>query len=168
MCWAYCAVPATCLPHDCPASKWQAADTGNYVSQPAVTISVLTQQEADEYLAEAARILKGSQNVHITGATGTNAGKVNGMYKPTEEMCGNVTMYVKVRNDDRWLEYKTTTKSWQVKSTTHKGTDSCRAYCSVPAKCLPQECPKSMWRVQDGGKLNLQPTITISVINQKK
>ena len=77
-------------------------------------------------------------------------------------------VYAKLGDGDRWLEYNASIKRWECKSTAHKGTDSCRAYCSVPAKCLPQECPTSMWRVQDGGKLNLQPTITISVINHKK
>ena len=153
---ALCYVPAKCLPEECPVGQWQMYANGKIVPLPAITISVVTPQEADAYLAEvqkeASRLVKGSNNVTIAGATGKYADDINGIYKPTEEFCGNATVYVKVENGDMWLEYRASLKQWQVKITCRKGTDGSTAYCAVPAKCLPEECPKGHWYVYDGIK----------------
>ena len=164
-CSAYCKVPAKCLPQECPVAKWQVVMDGNYVYQPAVTISVLTQQEVEAYLAElereAARLVNGSQHVRITGAA-----IVNGVYKPTEEMNDNVTVYAKVGDRDRWLVYNASYKDWNVQTTASKGTAACSVYCKVPDKCLPQNCPTGKWYVTPGSQL--QPAMTISVVTQEE
>ena len=168
-CISYCAVPVKCLPEDCPAGRWYVYDGTKIDPQPAVTISVVTQKEIEAYLAElkreAARVVKGSQHVRINGATGPAAGLINGIYKPTQECCSNVTVYRKVDDVDMWLEYRAATMSWQVKDTAAKGKDGCMAFCAVPTKCLPEKCPAGQWKVNDGSKLAPQPAVTIK---QKK
>ena len=167
-CTAYCVVPVKCLPQDCPPGQWRVYDGDTWGPQPAVTISVVTQKEVEAYLAElkseAVRLVKGSQHVRITGATGSKAGNINGMYKPTQELRDNVTVYVKVEDGDMWLEYHAVTRKWQVKTTAGKGEDGGWAYCAVPVKCLPEKCPAGQWQVGDGTKFDPQPAITISVV----
>ena len=168
--WAHCAVPTKCLPQDCPARKWQVFNGTVVVRQPTVTISsVGTQEEVEAYRAhverEAARIVKGIEHVCITGATGPKADHINGEYKPTEEMCGNATVYVMVDDDDMWLEYRAAKKQWQVKTTAGKGKDGAWASCDVPVKCLPENCPLGKWLVDPGPDTPgfvLQSAVTIA------
>ena len=166
---AFCTVPAKCLPERSLPGRWLVYDGGKWVPQPAVAINIATQDEAGAYLAEvqreATRVVKGSQHVRITGATGSTAGDINGMYRPTQELCNNASVYAKVGNGDKWLEYNAIVKEWQVKETADKGTDDGIAYCTVPAKCLPEKCPAAQWQVYDGTKFDPQPAITIK---QKK
>ena len=137
---------------------------------------MLTEEEAEAFLAEveaevereAARVVKGSQQVRITGATGPRADLINGMYKPTEEMNDNVTVYVKVNDDHMWLVYNAFSKDWNVHTTADKGTGGNFANCKVPVKCLPQECPVGQWRVDDGGTHVPQSAVTISQFTQNE
>ena len=167
---ACCAGPVGCSPEGCPRGRWHVFDGSEWVLQPAITISVVTLDEVDAHRAqveeEAARVVKGSHNVRITGATGTHAGRINGMYRPTQELSGNVAMYVKVDDGEWWLQYRAGTMKWQVTSTAGKGTDKSLAYCAVPAKCLPDDCPRGNWQVIDDDKLfRPQPAVTVK---QKK
>ena len=66
-------------------------------------------------------MLKGSHNVSIIGATGESAGDINGMYKPTNELCGNVAVYAKIGNSNVWLEFLSANMTWQIKYTENKG-----------------------------------------------
>ena len=109
---------------------------------------------------DAALVVKGIHNVRITGATGPAADDVNGVYKPTEEMCDNATVYVKVGDDDKWLEYNASDKQWRVKLTRYKGTYNFWASCDVIGKCLPQDCPVGKWQVHDG-TWESQPAVTV-------
>ena len=74
----------------------------------------------------------------------------------------------------RWLEYRASLKQWQAKPSADKGTDTCTAYCTVPAKCLPQECPVGKWVVShDDGPDNTgtgftsQPEVVISILTSE-
>ena len=120
---AVCAVPAKCQPQNCPAAKWQIVVVDKLIPLPAITISVVDKEEVEAYRGkverEAARVMKVSHNVRITGATGTYAGYINGTFKPTEEMCDNATVYAKVDDPSKWLEYNASSQQWQVKSTSH-------------------------------------------------
>ena len=90
----------------------------------------IQQQQEDEEEREFRDPFKGT--VRIEGATGTNAGGINGMYEATAELSGDMPVYAKVGDRDVWLEYRTDRKQWQVKPTVSKGTDGTWAYCTVP------------------------------------
>ena len=171
-CLAYCPDIVKCLPEECPAGHWQIGVNAKMVSLPAIVITVVTLEEVEAYRAqveeESARVVKGSQIVTITGATGRCSSIVNGVYKPTDELCGNATVYVKVDDDDTWLVYRSSLEHWQVKSTDYKGTEDCWAFCSVPAKCLPEDCPTGQWEVADSTECGPQPSITISVVTPEE
>ena len=80
--YAVCDVPAKCLPQNCPVGKWEIVMCDKDIPLPAITIAVVTQQEVAAYRAEvereAARVVNGSHNVRITGATGDFADSING------------------------------------------------------------------------------------------
>ena len=89
------------------------------------------------------------------------------MYESTTELSGDMPVYIKVGDGDMWLEYHAAKKSWQVKSTTSKGTSRCLSACVVPDKCLPQECPVGQWQVYDGENWKCEPAVSINVANCK-
>ena len=130
---------------------------------------MVTQQEAEAYLAElekeAVRVVKGIHNVRIIGAVGAKHAIINGVYKPTEELCDNAIDYVRVDDSNRWLEYNASLNQWQVKPTSGKGKSGCYAYCPVSPKCLPQDCPEGFWRVHDSAdKWETQSLLAIAVV----
>ena len=173
--YASCTVPAKGLPQDCDARQWQVIAHGASAPQPGITITVVSDEEAQSYCLEieqeAAREVKGSQAVRIAGATGPNAGMIDGIYVPTDEKSANVTMYVKAGDRSMWLEYHSPHKEWQVKEAEDIGTNNKIAYGRVNAKALPQDCPLRRWRVDPGpdtSGFGSQPAITISVVSDEE
>ena len=145
-------------------------DRGNSNVVVGTRIDVNDETKSMAYLAEvereAARVMKGRQCVRIAGA---KAASINGMYKPTDELCGNATVYNKVGDHGKWLEYNADLMQWQLKPTTAKGTAICWANCTVPTKCLPQNCHIGLWQVSDhSATWGPQPAVTISVVSQKE
>ena len=167
-CGASCVVPVKRLPHQCPAGKWQTVVGTKFVPLSTITASLVGKEEVEAYREEqdreTARVVIGSHNVCVTGATGVKADLINGVYQPTEELCDNATVYVKMGNDNAWLEYNASTKCWQIEETEHKGTDLSWAYCAVPTKRLPQECPEGKWYVCDGSKFVTQRFVTVTLL----
>ena len=117
--YACCTVPTKCVPEACPEGQWEIIVGNQKIPQPAdIIISTITQKQVDDYLDEVEReidrVVKGSHNVRIAGATGTQAGIINGVYKPTEELSANVSVYVKTDDGNMWLEYRAQLHQWQV------------------------------------------------------
>ena len=132
---------------------------------------MVTQGVVEAYLvevkSEAARVVRGSQHVRIAGATGIIAGRINGVYKPTNELSDNVMVYNKVGDGDMWLVYRASMKHWMVQSIVQKGTDGGVAGCGVSAKCLPEDCPAGKWEVLCGlvsPTFEPQPTVIITKV----
>ena len=171
--YACCTVPAKCFPQDCPVGHWEVFVGDQQVPQPAdTTISVVTKEEAETHRIalerDSVRMVKGSHNVRITGATGTAAGLINGVYKPTEELSDNVTVYVKLEGGDMWLKYHARLHQWQVKTTDDKGSDRCHAYCTVSHKCFPQECPVGHWEgAVDDQQISMSAVIITSEVSDR-
>ena len=163
---ARCNVPARCLPEACPVGKWGLCAGFKMVHLPGMTVSLVSKDEVDAYheemKREATRVVRGSHNIRITGVTGTSAAHINGVYKPTNEMCGNATVYQKIAGGEIWLEYNASRKQWQVKETEHKNTVVSWAFCYDPMKCLPQECLTGKWYVLGESFLS-QRAVTISL-----
>jgi hypothetical protein len=59
-------------------------------------------------------------SVVIGGATGTNAGKVNGIYEPTVELYDGKLLFQKRGMKDHWLHFDASTGFWIVSSTAGK------------------------------------------------
>ena len=103
--------------------------------------------------------------VRITGAAGPHAHKINGMYEATTELSEKMPIYAKVGDACMLLECRP--RQWHVKDPEQKGKNSAWAYCTVPAKCLPQECPAGKWYECSAGTWVAQPAITIKAVERK-
>ena len=85
--------------------------------------------------------------VHLKGATGSNAYKIDGLYKPTEELVGNTSVYRKVGDADLKISYNIAQGKWWI-----LGRDKLIAFAFTNAHSpIPlEECPKDCWEVYDG------------------
>ena len=100
--------------------------------------------------------------VRIDGATGVNAGRINGFYEPTEEMVGHASVYRKVGDADTWIEYHESSGKWYVKPTSTRGNASGYARASISPPLPLEECPLSCWQVDDGTNWVVQSSLTVS------
>ena len=93
----------------------------------------------------------------ISGATGINAGAINGGYDRTGEMCGGYALYRKRCDPFVIMEHRD--GNWEVKLVSSKGTDSCYAY--VAGGCAAEACTSRMWKVtfESGGKFHDDPSV---------
>ena len=112
---------------------------------------------------------KSTKDTSYVSIAGVDGGVTDGVYKPVTrtsvvDLTASAVLYVKVDDGNRWLEYRAAIKQWQAKATTDKGTDNCTAYCAVPAKCLPEDCPRCKWLVADGTEFEPRPAVTISAL----
>ena len=83
----------------------------------------------------------------ISGATGTNAARINGFYEPTQEkgLDGHV-LYCKRGDGSMCMEHLNGT--WIVKPVSSKGTASGCAW--VAGNCAPDACTSRQWTLYDG------------------
>ena len=149
---AVCDVPVKCSIYECLKRRWHVAVDGKHVHQPAITISMASEEEVAachaEVEREAACVAKGIYNVRIAGASGTHGYSINGVYSPTDKMM----IYDKV-GGSFILEYYAPNSQWQIKLCEYSGKDeSCNAYLTVSSQCLPHQCPSRRWQVWDGSK----------------
>ena len=56
-------------------------------------------------------------SVDIRGAVGPSASSINGVYDPTDEICGGWPVYQKRGDSEKWLEHHAATNEWYVKPT---------------------------------------------------
>ena len=87
------------------------------------------------------------QERRIEGATGSNASKINGIYEFTDEVSGEMPIYLKKGDPDMWLMFNSAEKDWNVQSTDIKGTDQSLAYLKCDPPCLPEMGPNGTWKV---------------------
>ena len=102
-----------------------------------------------------------SNIVQLRGATGVNAAEINGWYEPTAEFVNNASLYRKLGDADKWIEY--INGKWAVKRTANRGNDTCYAYAIIKPAVALEECPIDSWMVVDGGKFVAQPSFSVSV-----
>ena len=100
--------------------------------------------------------------VHVQGASGLNAALINGLYEPTTEFVNYVSVYRKVGDADKWIEY--VDGQWLILDTEFRGKSlgwaSARVY---PAVAL-EECPMDCWEVGvDNNNWIAQPSFSVSV-----
>jgi hypothetical protein len=127
-------------------------------------------------LAEEARIqdleltrppLAGSFSV--TGATGTNKDKINGVFEPTDEVQNDLPVYVMKGNGNMWIEAVKGNSGWRwyVKPTANKGPESsvCFAYAQFDDEnvVLPQDIPGNEWTVYADKQWVKQSTLSVSL-----
>ena len=95
-------------------------DGAKWVSQPSVTIMTAKQRREEDRKFGAERKAQ-AVPVDIRGAYGPSASSINGIYEPTNEICGGWPVYRKQGDPDKWLEYIVATNEWYVKPTADRG-----------------------------------------------
>jgi hypothetical protein len=151
--WCLIDVDQVILPEHCTDKTLRLYDGTNFNEQKTCRIS-----------------LAGVQPVRVAGATGTNAATINGVYEPTTEVSNGITVYRKVGDSDKWLEYGAGGKNeWVVKKTSDKGHARGWASLFVDQLTVPEKCGKegASWQVYDGTKFNSQTTVTITIAGIK-
>ena len=166
--WARTADPVAdgTLPHEAPAGGWEVGVDEKWVPQSAVTVRGVTEAEADQTAAAWARAADRAARtpvVHVDGATGPNAGEVNGLYdlQPPRAAAGcagadgstagpGAPDYRQRSDPDRWL-YLTFNGRWRVghggNKDARKNSGWARTADPVADGTLPHEAPAGEWNV---------------------
>lgn len=92
-------------------------------------------------------------SVHIRGATGEFASRINGKFGPLKELdesgrailCDEKPVYVKEDGSDVCIEYNKTAGSWQVKPGHARG--KCAAWASISSAGSIESCNSGVWLV---------------------
>lgn len=79
-------------------------DGNKWTSQSSVSIITAKQRREEDRKAGAERRAQ-AVPVDVRGATGPSATSINGVYEPTNEICGGWPVYRKQGDPDKWLEY---------------------------------------------------------------
>ena len=107
--------------------------------------------------------------MRISGATGDNAGRVNGVYEVTDEVSGGMPVYKK-QGAEQWLEYHVSTSSWMSRSTARKGQSrlACHAYVDCAMGVLPDNAPTGAWHVFTSGAWEVQTSVVVSPMSSEE
>ena len=97
--------------------------------------------------------------VFISGATGGNAAKVNGLFEPSEEKSSDGLVVYKKRNDAS-IVLEHCDCRWQIKPALKKGKDV--GFAQVGGYCELQATKWSIWQVADSGAFQNQETVKMS------
>ena len=107
--------------------------------------------------------------VQLSGAVGSNAAGINGLYEPIDEFVGNASVYKKLGDGvEYWIEYYAPTGKWIVRPTADRGTNRGYAYATISPPRALEDCPISTWQVYDGSSWVRQPSFSVAqvVINR--
>ena len=97
--------------------------------------------------------------VFFSGATGSSAADIYGLFDPTEEKSSDGRVVFKKRgNDSKIIEHFE--GKWQMKSATSKGKNS--AFAQVVSGCALEACVAAVWNVLDSGKWGNQTNVKMS------
>ena len=86
---------------------------------------------------------------------------VNGWYEPTTELSNNVSVYRKIGDGDKWVEY--VDGCWHVTNTEDRGEAAgCAKAVIFPAVAL-EDVPMDCWMVLDDDESVAQASFSVSV-----
>ena len=102
--------------------------------------------------------------VAISGATGSNAAFINGVYEPTHKKRRNGrVLYRKRSNPSLIMEHFG--GMWGVTDVSSKGTGACMAY--VAGGCAAEACTSRMWKVTfDGATFHDAPSVQMVAVSE--
>jgi len=177
-CTAKVACAIGLLPDKAPRGAWQVLVNGAHAAQASVVVTIARNEE----VAAAVAALKAAGDaaheaatyaVRISGATGVNAWRVNGVYKVTNEDSGDMPVYKK-READQWLEYHVSTNKWFSRSSANKGqaSERCDAFvdCTSNNCVLPDKAPSGAWHVplSSKGAWAAQASVVVSPMSEEE
>jgi len=159
--WMRLSSEPTTSPELCKATC-EVWDGSRWSCQPSVTILTAKQRNEEDMRAGSVRRLRATP-VRIAGATGPSGPSINGVYEPTDEICGGWPVYRKKDDNEKWLEYIVATNEWYVKPTADKGkAEGWMCIASDPA--TRPELSKGTCDVWDGERWTTQNSVEISAM----
>jgi hypothetical protein len=108
--WAYAVSPCVSPESIDPLCVWHVYNGFEFPEQPELQV---------------ARVY---ESIMVRGAVGTCAQQVNGIFDPTNEMCGGWIRYRKRGGQDSWIEYSEVRGQWHIKPSASKNTTNAWAY----------------------------------------
>ena len=145
--WCILDVDQVILPEKCIGKSLRVYDGSSFLEQKDCKISIASVQP-----------------IRLSGATGVNGTSINGVYEPTDEVANGITVYRKVGDADKWLEFGAAGKSeWVVKKTADKGFARGWASLFVDQLIVPEKCKEGAWQVYDGAKFALQKELKVTI-----
>jgi len=171
LCHAYVACAVGMLPDKAPKGAWHVVVNGAWRAQSNIVITPLSAAEVSaEVAAEAAALqaaceaarVAATYAVCISGATGSRASYVNGVYEVTDEVSGGMPVYKK-QESDMWLEFHVSKSQWMSRRTASKGqtTDICHAYVTCAIGVLPDKAPTGAWHVCNDKDWQTQASVVV-------
>jgi len=106
--------------------------------------------------------------VRISGAVGSRAYGVNGIFEPTAESYNDLPCYKK-KGEEIWIELVQGASGyrWYIKPTANRGASSvCYAYCKFEEESptFPHEREKEKWMIYDGNKFDVQDACVTTLV----
>ncbi len=159
--WLRLASDPPTQPENCTAvcEVW---DGSKWSSQGSVNIVTAKQRHEEDMKAGSLRRIRATP-VRISGATGPSGPSINGIYEPTEEICGGWPVYRKKDDSEKWLEYIVASNEWYVKPTADKGKPEGWMCISSDPPTRP-ELTKGTCDVWDGERWTSQNTVVITAL----
>lgn len=159
--WLRLASDPTTTPEHCNsfAEVW---DGSKWTTQQSVSIVTAKQRHEEDLKAGTVRRIRATP-VRITGATGPSGPSINGIYEPTDEICGGWPVYRKKDDMEKWLEYNVASGEWYVKPTTDKGKPEGWMCIASDPPTRPEQT-KGTCDVWDGERWTSQTTVVITAL----
>ena len=101
-------------------------------------------------------------SVDIRGAVGPSASSINGVYDPTDEICGGWPVYQKRGDTEKWLEHHAATNEWYVKPTADRNRAEGWMCLSSDPPSRP-EVSKGLCEVWNGERWTRADNVTVLV-----
>eukprot|EP01039_Chlorochromonas_danica_P010145 gene10145-11228_t len=159
--WLRLACDPMVTPEHCK-STCEVWDGSKWVSQTSVNIVTAKQRHEEDMKSGAMRRMRATP-VKISGATGPSGPSINGIYEPTDEICGGWPVYRKKDDSEKWLEYIVASNEWYVKPSADKGKPE-GWMCITSDPPTRPELTKGMCDVWDGERWTSQNTVKISAV----
>ena len=149
-----------------PASKpelssgiFQIWDGDRWIIQGTITIlTAKERREEDKNIGAERRAL--ATTVDIRGAQGPSASSINGVYDPTDEICGGWPVYRKRNDNEKWLEHHTATNEWYVKPTADRNRAEGWMCLASDPPCRPEQCT-GVLEVRNGERWTVSDSVTV-------
>ena len=136
-------------------------DGERWTVQDSITIVTVKQRQAEDKRIGAERRAN-AVPCDIRGAQGPSASSINGVYEPTDEICGGWPVYRKQGDSEKWLEHHAATNEWYVKPTADRNRAEGWMCLSSDPPCRPELCD-GVCEVWNGERWIVADSVTVLV-----
>jgi len=136
-------------------------DGERWIQQDTITILTAKHRREEDTRIGAERRAK-AVPVDIRGAQGPSASSINGVYEPTDEICGGWPVYRKHGDNEKWLEHHAATNEWYVKPTADRNRAEGWMCLASDPPCRPELC-RGICEVWNGEKWTVADSVTVLV-----